>query len=93
MSKKVSPALIGSKALDENLTHVLAINCNYGLSNFPAKICHGFTQRGDEPSVDFSFAGCAKSDSFRLNASLPFWSITDQRAANWASRAELTSNR
>ncbi len=47
MSKKVSPALIGSKALDENLTHVLAINCNYGLSNFPAKICHGFTQRGD----------------------------------------------
>jgi hypothetical protein len=40
MSKKVSPALIGSKALDENLTHVLAINCNYGLSNFPAKICH-----------------------------------------------------
>jgi hypothetical protein len=26
MSKKVSPALIGSKALDENLTHVLAIN-------------------------------------------------------------------
>jgi len=47
MSKKVSPALIGSKALDENLNHVLAINCNYGLSNFPAKICHGFTQRGD----------------------------------------------
>ena len=47
MSKTVSPALIGSKALDENLTHVLAINCNYGLSNFPAKICHGFTERGD----------------------------------------------
>jgi len=47
MSKKVSPALIGSKALDENLTHVLAINCNYGLSNFPSKIWHGFTQRGD----------------------------------------------
>jgi hypothetical protein len=44
--------------------------------------------------VDFSFAGCAKSDSFRLNASLPFWSITDQRAANWAVRGvqKLRSN-